>query len=208
MTRANQPAKEERLPRSFYRRDVVAVARGLLGQRLVSRVDGHRTSGVVVETEAYLGVSDKAAHTFGGRRTARNATMWGEGGHAYVYFVYGMHHCVNVVAGDEGDPVAVLVRALEPDEGEATMWHRRPAARRTTDLCSGPGKLCEALGITRGCDGADIVSGDRVFVERLRQRALPSIKIGSGPRIGVAYAGEWQHEKLRFWVKGNSHLSR
>ena len=130
MTRASQQANRESLSRSFYRRDVVAVARGLLGQRLVSRIDGHRTSGVIVETEAYLGVPDKAAHTFGGRRTARNATMWGEGGYAYVYFVYGMHHCLNVVAGEEGDPVAVLVRALEPDEGEAAMWRRRAAARR------------------------------------------------------------------------------
>ena len=104
-------------PRSFFRRDPVWVARKLLGHRLVSGVGGTRTAGIIVETEAYLGIADKAAHTYGGRRSRRNRTMWGAAGHAYVYFVYGMHHCINVVAGETGDPVAVLIRALEPDAG-------------------------------------------------------------------------------------------
>ena len=140
-------------PRSFFRRDPVWVARKLLGHRLVSGVGGTRTAGIIVETEAYLGIADKAAHTYEGRRSRRNRTMWGAAGHAYVYFVYGMHHCINVVAGETGDPVAVLIRALEPDAGIDTMFERRRRARRATDLCSGPAKLCQALGIDLGFAG-------------------------------------------------------
>jgi len=196
-----------RLPRGFYRRAAVTVARRLLGQRLVSVVAGERTSGIIVEAEAYLGIPDKAAHSYGGRRTARNESMWGDGGCAYVYFVYGMHHCVNVVAGTEGDPLAILIRAIEPDGGTPTMWRRRPNAKVVTDLCSGPGKLCQAMGITREHDGADLVSGNELFIERQRDRALPSAKIASGPRIGIAYAEEWQQEPLRFWIRESPHVS-
>ena len=208
MGSANRRGRTARLPRSFYRRDVIAVARRLLGQRLVSEIGDSRASGVIVETEAYLGTVDKAAHTFDGRRTARNEVMWGNGGHAYVYFVYGMHHCVNVVAGDPGEPVAVLLRALEPDGGTDLMFERRAPARRPIDLCSGPGKLCQALGITRAVDGDDLVEGERLFIEELRKRALPASAIGCGPRVGVDYAEEWQHEPLRFWVRGNRNVSR
>jgi DNA-3-methyladenine glycosylase len=197
----------ERLPRSFFQRDPCAVARALLGQRLVRRSGERRVSGIIVETEAYLGIADKAAHTYGGRRTRRNAAMWGDGGHAYVYFIYGMHHCVNVVAGRDGEPVAVLIRALEPDAGLETMQRRRRRARRDTDLCSGPARLCQALGISREHDGADLVAGSTLFLERLRARALPARKIGSGPRIGVAYAEEWRHHPLRYWIRGNPHVS-
>ncbi len=208
MGSANRRGRTARLPRSFYRRDVIAVARGLLGQRLVTELDDSRVSGIIVETEAYLGTVDKAAHTYGGRRTARNEAMWGDGGHAYVYFVYGMHHCVNVVAGNPEEPVAVLLRALEPDGGTDLMFERRAAARRPIDLCSGPGKLCQALGITRAVDGEDLVSGKRLFVEALRARPLPEATIGCGPRVGVHYAEEWRHEPLRFWVRGNRNVSR
>ncbi len=208
MGSANRRGRTARLPRSFYRRDVIAVARRLLGQRLVSEIGDSRVSGVIVETEAYLGAVDKAAHTYDGRRTARNEAMWGNGGHAYVYFVYGMHHCVNVVAGDPGEPVAVLLRALEPDGGTDLMFERRAAARRPIDLCSGPGKLCQALDITRAVNGNDLVEGERLFIEELRKRALPASAIGCGPRVGVDYAEEWQHEPLRFWVRGNRNVSR
>lgn len=196
------------MPRSFYRRDAVTVARALLGQVLVSRRGGTRTAGVIVETEAYLGIEDRAAHTFGGRRTPRNDSMWGDGGRAYVYFVYGMHHCFNVVAGHANQPVAVLIRALEPVAGLATMYRRRPAARRDRDLCSGPARLCAALGIDRAADGLDLVRGTTLIVARARRRALPSRLIGCGPRIGVDYAGTWRDAPLRFWIAGNPHISR
>ena len=196
------------MSRSFYRRDAVSVARALLGQRLVTCIGGRRTSGVIVETEAYLGTADKAAHTYGNRRTARNETMWGDGGHLYVYFVYGMHHCANVVAGAADDPVAVLLRALEPEAGLDVMFERRAAATRPADLCSGPAKLCQALGITRTLDGSDLVENDAVGIERLRRRTMNATQIVSGPRIGVSYAQEWQHEPLRFWVRGNAYVSK
>jgi len=206
MNSVRNPGREPRIARSFYRDDAVSVARRLLGQRLVTCIDGERTSGIIVETEAYLGVADKAAHTYGGRRTARNETMWGDGGHLYVYFVYGMHHCANVVAGRAGDPVAALVRALEPDDGLDTMFARRPAAKRPVDLCSGPAKLCQALGITRDHDGTDLSRPGVAGIEQLRQRALSSHRIASGPRIGIGYAEEWQAEPLRFWVRDSPHV--
>ena len=198
----------DRLPRSFFARDPVPLARALLGQRMVSRVDGVRTAGIIVETEAYLGIPDKAAHTYDGRRTDRNEAMWGTPGHAYVYFVYGMHHCVNVVAGREDDPVAVLVRALEPVEGLESMAARRTRARRDTDVCSGPGKLTQALGITRELDGEDLVEGDLLFLERERKGPLADERIDVGPRVGIAYAEEWRDEPLRFSVRDNPHVSR
>lgn len=204
------PAVSTRLARSFYRRDAVAVARGLLGHRLVSNIGGVRTSGIIVETEAYLGIPDKAAHSYGGRRTARNQTMWGDAGFAYVYFVYGMHHCVNVVAGRADNPLAVLIRALEPDPADTDldlMFSRRRKATKPTDLCSGPAKLCQALGITRAHDGEDLVGGKTLFVERGRSRSLPPGSISAGPRVGIAYAEEWQHEPLRFFLMGNAHVS-
>ena len=195
----------------------------LLGQTLVRVRDGARLAGTIVEVEAYLGIPDRAAHTYGGRRTARNESMWWDGGHAYVYFTYGMHHCVNVVAGTEGDPVAVLVRALEPVEGREVMRGLRrgghggegPTAKtrpggwpRDTDLCSGPAKLCQALGIDRDLDGADMTRSGALFLERARRRPVPDDLVHAGPRVGVGYAGSWADEPLRFYLKDNPHVSR
>ena len=205
MPRPHLPRR--RTPRSFFRRDPVLVARELLGHRLVSGVGDTRTAGIIVETEAYLGLPDKAAHTYGGRRTRRNEMMWGAAGRAYVYFVYGMHHCLNVVAGETGDPVAVLIRALEPDTGIDTMFARRPRALRATDLCSGPAKLCLALGIDLGLDGEDLTSSDLLSIESPGRRPPRAAPIVATSRVGIAYAEEWQHEPLRFFVAGNPHVS-
>ncbi len=195
------------LTRSFYRRDAVTVARELLGQLLV-RVNGkQRVSGLIVETEAYLGIPDKAAHTCNGRRTARNESMWRDGGHTYVYFTYGMHHCVNVVAGIEDEPVAVLLRALEPVDGMRAMYHRRPAAKCDADLCSGPAKLAKALQIDRQLDRIDLVKSKALFIERIRTAPLQSQQIATGPRIGITYAAEWTHKPLRFWIKDSTYIS-
>lgn len=201
-----------RLPRRFYARDAAGLARALLGQVLVRVLDdGTRLTGRIVETEAYLGEVDRAAHTYGGRRTARNATMWGPAGHAYVYFIYGLHHCMNVVAGRAEEPVAVLIRALEPLEGLANMrafraGRIRAARLRDTDLCSGPAKLAQALRLDRALDGADLVTGDALFLER-GARVAPAGVIAT-PRIGVAYAGDWAAAPLRFHIAGNPHVSR
>ncbi|MEZ6192861.1 MAG: DNA-3-methyladenine glycosylase [Phycisphaerales bacterium] len=197
-----------RLTRSFYRRDPVKLARALLGQRLVRVLKNHRLAGTIVEVEAYLGVKDKAAHTSNGRRTPRNESMWGDGGHAYVYFTYGMHYCMNVVASTADDPVAVLIRAIEPTEGIEQMYRHRKAARRDTDLCSGPAKLCQALKIDRNLDGADLVKSDNLFIEQLRKTPPPASRIAVGPRIGVSYAEEWADKPLRFYIKENPHVSK
>ena len=197
-----------RLARSFFYRDVQQVAKALLGQRLVRLVDGHRLAGLIVEVEAYLGIPDKAAHTCRGRRTARNESMWGDGGHAYVYFTYGMHHCVNAVAGWRDQPVAVLLRALEPTEGHEQMYQHRKKARRDTDLCSGPAKLCQAMRIDRCLDGIDLVKSDCLFIEKTRARSYPASRIVARPRVGVDYADEWAAKPLRFYIKDNPHVSR
>ena len=148
----------EVLPRSFYARDALVVAPQLLNKLLVA-ADGR--AGRIVEVEAYRGEHDPGSHAYRGR-TARNAVMFGPAGHLYVYFTYGMHWCANAVCGDDGEPMAVLLRALAPSEGlDAMRAARGPAARRDRDLASGPAKLCQALGLDRAHDGADLVAGDR-----------------------------------------------
>jgi len=199
-----------RLTRRFYRRDPVTLAKALLGQILVRRLeDGRELAGKIVEVEAYLGIEDRAAHSFGGHRTARNASMWRDGGHAYVYFTYGMHWCVNVVADREEVPTACLIRALEPLRGIEEMRRRRsgkvsPARLRATDLCSGPAKLTQALAIDRKLDGVDLVESSALCIVR-GARSTP--RIGESPRIGVANAREWAGKPLRFFIEGNPHVS-
>ncbi|MBI1337948.1 MAG: DNA-3-methyladenine glycosylase [Phycisphaera sp.] len=197
-----------RLPRGFYRRDPVTVARGLLGQQLVRVFKGQRLAGIIVETEAYLGVIDRAAHTFNGRRTPRNEAMYADGGTAYVYFTYGLHHCFNVVCGKINNPLAVLVRALEPVEGIDVMKRHRRAAKRRTDLCSGPAKLCEALAIDRSFNTTDMVESKTLFIEQTRARSLPAKSITVTPRIGIGYAREWADKPLRFVIINHPHASR
>ena len=194
----------QRLTRRFFRRDPVTLAKALLGQILVRRIDhGQELAGKIVEVEAYLGIEDRAAHSFGGRRTARNALMWGDAGHAYVYFTYGMHWCLNVVADREEVPTACLIRALEPLRGIEEMRRRR-SRERDVELCSGPAKLTQALAIDRKLDGADFVEGNELYIIRgPRSRR----GIGRSPRIGVAYAGEWAGKPLRFFLEGNAHVS-
>jgi len=194
--------------RDFYTRaDTLRVARELLGKRLVvPAAGGARVSGRVVEVEAYLGVEDRAAHSYGGRRTRRTETMYATGGTAYVFFVYGMHHQFNVVTGPAGLPHAVLVRAVEPEEGVELMWERRRVSKER-ELTSGPGKLCRALGIDLTFDGEDLTAGGRVWLEETGETYRPE-QIASGPRIGVAYAAEDALKPWRFWVKDNEYVSR
>ena len=199
------------LGRRFFRRDPVTLAKVLLG-RVLTRVldDGAVLSGRVVEVEAYLGIPDRAAHTFGGRKTPRNRSMWLDGGHAYVYFTYGMHHCMNVVSDREGTPTACLIRALEPLEGLDRMRRHRAGPRpmdrlRDTDLCSGPAKLAQALAIDRSLDGIDLVSDGRLFLHR--GRAVGADRVVAAPRIGVGYARAWAQKPLRFCVADSPHLS-
>ena len=195
-----------KLKRKFYlREDTVAVARELLGKLLVvPDADGRRISGMIVETEAYLGVTDRAAHSYGGRRTARNEVMYGRAGHVYVFFVYGMYNQFNVVTGPLDHPHAVLIRAVEPVDGIETMRSRR-GEMKDRNLTSGPGKLCIAFGIDRGLNGADLL-GKQVWLEDYR--SLSDNEIATGKRIGVDYAGKDAERPWRFWVKDNQFGSR
>ena len=178
-----------RLIRSFYARRTLTVARELLGKHLVHVHEGRERRGRIVEVEAYLGPHDLAAHTSKGF-TARTKTMFGPPGHAYVYLIYGIHHCMNVVSGPEGSGAAVLLRALEPvgDLGRS----------------SGPGLLCKALDIDKRHDGHDLVS-DSLFLEDVSDAKL---KIVRRPRIGVDYAGEWAQKELRFYIADNTYVSK
>ena len=202
----------KRLTRRFFRRDPETLALALLGQVLVRRLsNGKQLSGRIVEVEAYLGIEDKAAHSYGGRRTERNASMWLDGGHVYVYFTYGMHFCMNVVSDRAEVPTACLLRALEPLQGIEEMRRRRaktiPASRlKATDLSSGPAKLTQALGIDRKLDGVDLVSSEQVFL--VRGRNVLDACVTVAPRVGIAYAKEWASKPLRFFLRGNPHVSR
>ncbi len=177
-----------------------AAARALLGAVLVRDLGGSRLAGRVVEVEAYLGASDAACHSFKGK-TARNAAMFGPPGRAYVYFIYGFHHCLNVVTRPEGAPEAVLVRALEPLEGLDVMRKNRKGRE---NLTSGPGVLCQALAIDRTFDGHDL---RRPPLRLLRGAPVPDASVGTGPRVGVAYAGAAALWPLRFYLRGNPFVS-
>ena len=197
--------KTPRLQSEFYKRDTITVARELLGCRLVHILNGQRLSGIITETEAYVGIKDPACHTFGDRRTPRTKSMYLSGGHSYVYFIYGMHFCFNVVTRDEASPEAVLIRAIVPEEGINEMKRRRkkisPGLSPESvpkDLTNGPAKLCQALGIDRSCDGLLLTKGD-LFIES--SVALDAaLTIHASPRIGVGYAGEAASWPLRFTI--------
>lgn len=185
------------LGRDFYARPAVEVARDCLGKILVHG----KTAGRIVETEAYLGVDDRAAHAWRGI-TDRTRVLFGPPGHAYVYFIYGMYECLNFVAEPEGKAGCVLIRALEPVAGLTLMRRRRPTARRPEDLASGPGKLTLAMGITRKHNGADLTKS-ALHVRRLRVETPVEVQIT--PRIGINHCADWP---LRFVIAGNRFVSR
>jgi DNA-3-methyladenine glycosylase len=193
-----------RLKRGFYARDTLTVARELLGQRLVRRWEGQELVGRIVEVEAYVGRDDEACHAFRGR-TARNAVMFGPPGHAYVYFIYGMHHCVNAVTEPEGKAAAVLIRAVEPLEGIDVMCvHRK--GRQGVELTNGPAKLCYALGIDRDLNGADLVSGQALWIES--DRKVEEIGVARGPRVGVRGDERALTVPWRLWIRDHPYVSR
>jgi DNA-3-methyladenine glycosylase len=195
------------LPAAFYRRAADVVARELLGRWLVREGPGGRRVLRLVETEAYLGERDAASHAFRGRRTARNESMYLAGGHAYVYFVYGMHWCLNVVCAAKEVPQAVLLRAGAPVAGAEIMQASRGLSRpaRPGEIAGGPGRLCAALAIDRSFDGADLRRGS---LRITRGEPLDDAHVVVGPRVGVDYAGEAARWPLRFAERGSSEVSR
>lgn len=202
-----------KLTREMYLGNTVTIARQLLGRYLVRRMPGETLLCRIVETEAYVGAIDKAAHAYGYHRTARNAAMFGPPGHAYIYLIYGMHCCLNFVTEPEGEPSAVLLRGLEPVYGLETMtrlrFDRTPAeltAYQRKNLLNGPGKCCAALGLTREMNGEDL-TGERLFLCTSPEDAgLPPLpqkrcRVHTGKRIGIDYAQEAVDFPWRFWLK-------
>jgi DNA-3-methyladenine glycosylase len=189
------------LPRRFYLRPAHVVAPELIGKVLVHRTAEGEAAGRIVECEAYRGPEDRAAHSHGGRRTPRTEAMFLEGGHAYVFFLYGMHWAFNLVCAAAGEPEAVLVRAVEPVRGAELMARRRGLGAERRELTNGPGKVCAALAITRAQYAADLC-GEELFLED-----GPSGRVGRSPRINVDYAGQHARRRWRFYEHGNRYVS-
>lgn len=195
------------LPEQFFRgKDVVKIAKDLLGKVLVTNIDGVRTSGIITETEAYAGVGDKASHAYGGRRTRRTEIMYCKGGLAYVYLCYGIHHLFNVVTNEQDIPHAVLIRAVEPLEGIDIMLQRRRKEKLTPALTAGPGALSMALGIHTTHSGL-VINKDVILIEDKGINIKASSIIAS-TRVGVAYAKEDAYLPYRFWIKDNPYVSK
>lgn len=193
-----------KIKREFYTRDGISVAKDLLGKVLVKRHKDELLKGRIVETEAYLGPEDKGSHAYEGRKTKRTNAMYGIGGTSYVYLIYGMYYCFNVVANIEDVPHAVLVRALEPMEGIEEMMHLRGIGGGN-HLTSGPGKLCEALGITKDDNNVDMVISDDMWIED--DGYIPE-RVRESKRIGIDYAREYRDKPWRYYIDGNPWVSK
>ena len=195
------------LPGSFYaRKDVVKIAAELLGKVLVTEFDGARTSGMIVETEAYAGATDKASHAYGNRRTSRTEVMYMQGGTAYVYLCYGIHHLFNVVTNLQDTPHAILIRAIEPIEGIDIMLQRRGKEQLQRSLTAGPGAMSMALGIHTRHTGLSL-QGPEIYIED-RGIKISKKDIVAATRVGVAYAMDDALRPYRFYIKGNPYVSK
>jgi len=196
-----------KLPLPYYlNQDVIFLARDLLGKVLFTEINGNVTAGIIVETEAYFGVLDKASHAYGGRRTERTETLYSPGGVSYVYLCYGIHHLFNIVTSTEGEPHAVLIRAVEPLIGKEIMEFRRNMPVSKTAISSGPGSAAKALGIDRSFNKKDLTDNE-IWIEDHGIRYSDE-EIVAGPRIGVAYAQEDALLPWRFYIKGNPYVSK
>lgn len=202
----------KKLKREFYNRNSVDVARDLLGKYLVHVVDNEELIGKIVEVEAYMGPMDKAAHSYNNRRTERNEIMYGPPGFAYVYLIYGMYNCVNVVVEEPGKPQAILIRALEPTKGLEKITKFRYgksyselSRREIIGLTSGPGKLCKALNIDRSQNGEDLC-GNSLYI--LQDKAEDKFEVISTARINIDYAEEARDYPWRFYIKDNPYVSK
>jgi DNA-3-methyladenine glycosylase len=196
-----------KLPESFYQgNDVVAISRALLGKYLFTHIDRALTGGFIVETEAYNGIIDRASHSYGNRLTPRTQTMYMQGGIAYVYLCYGIHEMFNVVTSVEGQPHAILIRAIQPTEGLDIMQFRRNMGVVKPSITSGPGSVAQAFGISRKINAISLQSGE-LWIED-RGLVIPDVDIAAVPRVGVAYAKEDALLPYRFYVKGNVYVSK
>ncbi|TGD57864.1 DNA-3-methyladenine glycosylase [Flavobacterium humi] len=196
-----------KLPYSYYLNpDAVFLAKDLLGKVLFTELDGEVTAGIIVETEAYFGIQDKASHAYGGRRTDRTEIMYSPGGVSYVYLCYGIHHLFNIVSSVQDEPHAILIRAIEPLVGKEIMELRRNMPATKAAISSGPGSAAKALGIDRSFNKKDL-TGDEIWLEDHHIRYAPE-EIAATPRVGIAYAQEDAFLPWRFFVKGNKYVSK
>jgi len=196
-----------KLPNEYFlNEDVVALAKDLLGKVLYTNIDGEISAGIIVETEAYFGIKDKASHAYGGRRTNRTETMYSAGGVSYVYLCYGMHHLFNVVTSVKDDPHAVLIRAIEPLVGLDLMEARRNMPATKPAISSGPGSAAKALGIDRSFNAKNLI-GNEIWLED-QGIIYKDYEIAATPRVGIAYAQEHASLPWRFFVKGNKYVSK
>lgn len=194
-----------RLKREFYTRDTITVAKELLGKIIVKkRDDGEIFSGRIVEVEAYLGIKDKASHSYNDRRTKRTEIMYKEGGYSYVFLIYGMYQCFNVTTSYEGNPEAVLIRGIEPLINKEKMFEERKV-KKEKDISNGPGKLTKALGITKLDNGKDLVEGSNLWLEDDGYKVKEIIET---TRIGIDYAEEDSLKPWRFYIKDNNFVSK
>ena len=194
-----------KLQKEFYERsDILLIARELLGKIICTNFNEKLTSGIIVETEAYAGETDKASHAYGGKITTRTKIMYESGGITYIYLCYGIHHLFNIVTNKKHTPHAILLRAIEPLEGINTMLERRNKNNLNFNLTSGPGRLTNSLGITKNENGSSLF-GDLIWIEN--QKNIPINNIISSPRVGIPYAQEHIHNPWRFRIKNNPWTS-
>lgn len=196
-----------KLPEAYYHNpDVVALSKDLLGKYIFTSIDGETTGGYIVETEAYAGIIDRASHSFGGKVTPRTQTMYMQGGVSYVYLCYGIHEMFNIVTSVEGQPHAILIRAIQPTHGLDVMMFRRNMETVKPNITRGPGSVAKALGISRKINALSMLS-DTIWLED-RGLTFADAEVAAGPRIGVSYAGEDALLPYRFYVKGNIYVSK
>ncbi len=199
---------KSRLRRRFFLQPTLKVSRDLLGKYLVHEYKGQKLAGMIVETEAYIGRRDKAAHSFGGRRTARNEVEYGVGGHVYIYMVYGIHYQLNFVTAGKDQPECVLIRALMPTDGIEVMKKLRKTSK-LHNLASGPGKLCQARHLDKSLYGHDLCAPGAKFYLEDRGTRIPAGRVKKGPRVGIDYAGPyWAKVHWRFYVKDSPFVSK
>ena len=201
----------KKLDRAFYDRDSIIVAKELLGKVLVHEAGGKMTSAIIVETEAYMGIEDKAAHSYAGRRPPRVEVMYGSPGFSYVFTIYGLHCCFNVVTREKGNPQAVLIRAVEPVDGVEHMARRRFSGSyeeltkiQRRNLSNGPGKLCAALAVNKECNGLDLC-GNNLYI--LKENVIRDFDIIEKKRVGIDYAEEAKDFLWRYYIEANEYVS-
>jgi DNA-3-methyladenine glycosylase len=195
-----------KLDYDFYQNDAVTAAKDLLGKIIVRNINGQKIMTKIVDTEAYMGAEDKASHAYNNKKTKRTKTMFGKGGLAYIYLIYGMYHCFNVVTEVKDDPHAVLIRAVEPVEGlELIKKNRNIKSSNLEDLTNGPGKLSQALKIDKSLDGCDLVKSNKLY---LLDQENNDFKVVAAPRVNIDYAEEYKDKLWRFYIRGNKFISK